>query len=136
MFVTPFNSAGTLRKARKEQERQAEQEERRGRFYLVYIAGVQMSAFNAFFAQLTGGGNSTGGAPSSTTVAAPAPRGTPAADGGSVGAGGGGRGGTEVFGVPLTGAAITYDPDSDRNSFGNPQVATFLCVSLVNWESC
>ncbi len=83
-----------------------------------------MSAFNAFFAQLTGGGNAAGGDPSSTSTAAaaaPDPRGTPATGGGGSGAGGGGGGG-EVFGVPLAGAAITYGPESDRSRFGNPQV--------------
>lgn len=92
-----------------------------------------MSAFNAFFAQLTGGGNTTGGDPSSISAAAaaaPDPRGTPAAGGGGCGAGGGG-GNTEVFGVPLTGAAITYDPESDRSRFGNPQVRFRVRVRVL-----
>jgi len=73
-----------------------------------------MSAFNAFFAQLTGGGGD-GSSTAAAATAAPDPRGTPAV-------GGGGSGGGEIFGVPLAGAAITYDPESDRSRFGNPQV--------------
>lgn len=92
-----------------------------------------MSAFNAFFAQLTGGGAPAGDAPPSAAAAASASasaaaggsadhRGNGTADGGG---GGGGRA-DGVFGVPLTGAAVTYDPESDRSRFGNPQVR-YLC---------
>lgn len=83
-----------------------------------------MSAFNAFFAQLTGGGNAAGGgAPSNTTGSSSQDRrGSSTADGGGGGGSGGAGVGGEIFGVPLTGAAVTYDPESDRSRFGIPQV--------------
>eukprot|EP00752_Nemacystus_decipiens_P016776 g15013.t1 len=89
-----------------------------------------MSAFNAFFAQLTGGGNAAGGAPSNTAGSSSQDRrGSATADGGGGGGGGGGGSGGagvvgEVFGVPLTGAAVTYDPENDKSRFGTPQCET------------
>lgn len=88
-----------------------------------------MSAFNAFFAQLTGGGNAAGGgAPSNTAGSSSRDRrGSATADGGGGGGVSGGAGvGGEVFGVPLTGAAVTYDPENDRSRFGTPQVRWYL----------
>lgn len=99
-----------------------------------------MSAFNAFFAQLTGGG--APGTPSAGGGGhAERGRGNPAAGGsvignaiggaGGIGGGDGGGsdnssgagvGGSEVFGVPLNEANVTYYPESDRRRFGNPQV--------------
>lgn len=113
-----------------------------------------MSAFNAFFAQLTGGApvadvsqssvSGGGGSPGVGGGAEHGRRGTSLdgsgggkgggtggpGEGGSIGgagsSGGKGSGGTEVFGIALKGAAVTYDPGSDRERYGNPQVRVFV----------
>lgn len=109
-----------------------------------------MSAFNAFFAQLTGGGNSNtspgserdsrggGGAGGAGVVGGGAGGGDGGSSGrrgsgsGSVGGGNRDRGGggsssaSDVFGVPLKGTVVTYRPETDRRHFGIPQVC--VCV--------
>lgn len=108
-----------------------------------------MSAFNAFFAQLTGGGTPGGANSSSSAVGPDHGRSASAAEGGDgsggvvdSATGGGGRGdvgksgggvggasssgGSELYGVPLNGTSVTYKPDGDRSIFGNPQVAEIL----------
>lgn len=98
-----------------------------------------MSAFNAFFAQLTGGGPpgtpSVGGGSHAERGRGNPPSGggggAIGAIGGAGGIGGGdgggsdngsGAGGSEVFGVPLKEGKVSYYPESDRRRFGNPQV--------------
>lgn len=114
-----------------------------------------MSAFNAFFAQLTGGGTPS---PSNRGGAAAEQQGHDA--GTSGGSGGGGSGGgdasgsssnvrrgsgsgtasdrergsssSDAFGIPVNGTSFTYRiTESDRGRFGTPQVHYTWCSNFV-----
>lgn len=96
-----------------------------------------MSKINAFFArQFGGGGSSAASGALSGSSAAPANQGGNAtADGGGGGGDGWGVGSAPVFGVLLSGAAETYDPEIDTSRFGNPQVS-FLGVARGAGHGC
>ncbi|CAM9143567.1 unnamed protein product, partial [Choristocarpus tenellus] len=88
-----------------------------------------MAAFNAFFAQLTGGGGHPPGAgadDSGTVVPTTSPSGRPAPTGARAG-GGAPVGGSGGFGVRLRGRCVSYNPVNDRELFGTPQ-----CEAVAN----
>lgn len=124
----------------------ADKDQRKEEQRYQHLTSRSMSAFNAFFAQLTGGGTSSSSARDGTGSEKQSRDGGTAGPGsgagvsevagnlsgrhgkgsGSVGAGSRNRdrgsSSSDVFGVSLNGTVVKYDPKSDRRRFGIPQV--------------